>query len=92
MLFYWFDQFNAFTSFSLVQFVSMGNLYPVWDKDIVPYVPMNSDKVKFVTFKDILIIAFILVVMGILFVNVGTIVEFIINVYNYIMFIFGGAK
>ena len=92
VLFYWFDQFNAFTSFSLVQFVSMGNLYPVWDKDIVPYVPMNSDKVKFVTFKDILIIAFILVVMGILFVNVGTIVEFIINVYNYIMFIFGGAK
>ena len=44
------------------------------------------------TLADILIIAFILVVMGILFVNVGTIVEFIINVYNYIMFIFGGAK
>lgn len=92
IMFYWFDQFNAFTSFSLIQFVSMGNLYPVWDKDIIPYVPMNSDKVKFVTFKDILIMAFIMVVLGILFVNTLSVVEFIISIYNYIMFILGGAK
>lgn len=92
IMFYWLDIFNSFTSFSVVQFISMGNLYPIWDKDTIPYVPMNSDKVKYVTFKDILIRAFIIAVLGLLFMNTSTIIELIINIYNYIMFIFGGAK
>lgn len=88
---YWIDIFNTFTEFSIVQFVSMGNLYPVWDTDTTNYMPSRGEKVKYVTFKDILIIAFIMVLIGLLFVYVDSLVHLILSIYNYIMYVFGGV-
>lgn len=87
---YWIDIFNTFSRVSLLQFVSMGRLYPVEDKDMIPYIGMNDSGVKYVTFKDVLILAAIFIVMGFFFLNVSTVITFIVKLYNYIMYVLGG--
>ena len=88
-LFYWIDIFNTFTNFSFLNFVSMQRLYPVEHKDLIP---VNAgDNVKYVDFKDVLIIAFICVAFGILFLEVTSIIRLIVQVYNYLIYI-GGVK
>lgn len=92
MLAYWVDVFNTLTDFSILQFISMGNLYPIADKCTIPYITEQKGNTKFVTFKDVLILACIMIAAGVLFMNVSYLVGIIANLYNYIMFVLGGAR
>lgn len=87
---YWIDVFNTFTDFSILQFISFGNLYPIADESTVPYLMEAKGNTKYVNFKDILIISGIMCALGLLFLNVITIVSFIVYLYNYILMVFGG--
>lgn len=87
---YWIDVFNTFTDFSILQFISFGNLYPIADESTVPYLMESKGNTKYVSFKDILIIAAIMCALGLLFLNVTTVVSLIVYLYNYILMVFGG--
>lgn len=86
---YWIDIFNTFTDFSFLQFISFGRLYSVESKDLIPYVN-DSNNTKYVTFKDVLMIAFICCIFGILFLNSFVLLEYIVKIYYYILQLFGG--
>ena len=88
---YWIDIFNTLADFSILQFISFGNLYPVESKDLIPYVSESKSSTKYVTFKDVLIIAGICCGIGIIFMNTFTLVSWIIYLYNYIMSTLGGV-
>lgn len=88
---YWFDIFNTFTDFSLLQFISFGNLYPIEDKDDIPYTGAENGSVKYVTFMNVLLIAFICCVCGILFINLNFIIGKILFIYSYILELLGGV-
>ena len=90
MMAYWIDIFNTFTRFSILQTISFGNLYPVAEKDTIEMLPDTGTKVKYVTFKDVLILGLIMIAVGLIFMNVSSLVAFIINIYDYIMFVLGG--
>lgn len=87
LLAYWIDIFNTLVDFSILQFISFGNLYPVADKDSIPYIAESKGNIKYVLFRHVLIISLIMFACGILFMNVSFIVTIIINIYNYIMFV-----
>lgn len=89
-LFYWVDIFNTFTDFSFLYAISFGNLYSVEDKENIPYVGEKGEKTHYVTFKDVLLIAFLMCAAGIVFLNVNLVVSVIIYIYNYIMNLLGG--
>lgn len=91
MMAYWIDVFNTFTDFSILQFVSFGNLYPITDDSTLPYLIETKGETKFVKFKDVLILAIIMMALGILFMNTDKVIELIVNIYNYVMYIFGGV-
>lgn len=88
---YWIDIFNTLADFSILQFISFGNLYPVENKDLIPYVSESKSSTKYVTFKDVLIIAGICCGIGIIFMNTFTLVSWIVYLYNYIMTTLGGV-
>lgn len=90
MMAYWIDIFNTFTRFSILQTISFGNLYPVAEKDTIEMLPDTGTKVKYVTFKDVLILGLIMIAVGLIFMNVSSLVAFIMNIYDYIMFVLGG--
>lgn len=86
-LFYWIDIFNTFNRFSLLNFISMNRLYPIENGDLKP---MDGDSgVKYVTFKDVLIIAFLLLIAGVFFLEVTHLIGIIIRVYMYIKGLLG---
>lgn len=87
---YWIDIFNTLTDFSILQFISFGNLYPVENKDLLPYISEEKSATKYVTFKDVLVIAGICCGLAVLFMNVTTLISWIVQLYNYIMFVLGG--
>lgn len=87
-LFYWVDIFNTFTRFSLLNYISMKRLYPIEHKDLVPM--DSSDGVKYVTFKDVLILAFICMAIGIVFLEAGNLISLIIKIFNYLVFTLRG--
>lgn len=91
MMAYWIDVFNTFTDFSILQFVSFGNLYPITDDSTLPYLVETKGETKFVKFKDVLILAIIMMALGILFMNTDKVIELIVNIYNYVMYVFGGV-
>lgn len=92
MLAYWVDVFNTLTDFSILQFISFGNLYPITTDETGAYLSnIRGLKTKYVKFKDVLFIALCMIAMGILFMNVTTIVSIIVNMYNYILYTVGGA-
>ena len=88
-LFYWFDIVNTFTDFSVLQMISLGNLYPVSRDDMSDYMRNKKGDVKYVTFKDVLIIAALLCIVGFLFLESQNVIRFIIWTYQYIMKIVG---
>lgn len=89
---YWVDIFNTFSDFSILQFISFGNLFSVSDKETGGYIEnIKGLQTKYVDFKDVLIISCIMIAIGLLFLNVSVLIKFIINIFNYIMFVFGGA-
>jgi hypothetical protein len=79
--------------FSFLKIVSFGNLYPVADKTTMEYLRGSdgNDKVRFVTFKDVLIIAVIMIMMGIFFINSHIIISLIVKAYSYLLDILGGV-
>lgn len=86
---YWVDIFNTFTEFSFLYFISFGHLYSIENKDLISY--MNNDKnIKYVTFKDVLVIALICCLFGIIFLNSNILIENIVKIYYYILRLFGG--
>lgn len=85
---YWFDIFNTFIDFSILQFVSFGHLYPIEDKELIGYVGNLGENTKYVTFADVLRIAIIMMAFGLIFLNLKVVVSFIVGVYNYILFLF----
>ena len=87
---YWVDIFNTFSNFSILYFISFGHLYSVEDKELIPYVGVESGNIKYVTFKDVLLIALLYSIIGVLFLNVNTVVGVIINIYYYILYVLGG--
>lgn len=87
---YWIDIFNTLADFSILQFISFGNMFPVESKDLIPYVSESKGNIKYVTFKDVLFIAGVCVAVGVLFMNSSTVVTTIIYLYNYILAIFRG--
>nr|WP_308545722.1 hypothetical protein [uncultured Lachnoclostridium sp.] len=87
---YWFDIFNTFTDFSLLYFISRGNIYPVADKDSIRYVSEYEGKTKFVTFKNVLFISALCCLAGLLFLNVEMLLEFFFWLYTYFMTKLGG--
>ncbi len=91
MMAYWIDIFNTFSKASILQMISFGNMYPVAEKDTIEMLPDRGGKVKYVTFKDVLILGLIMIAVGILFMNVSTLVSWIMYIYDYIMFVLGGA-
>lgn len=91
MMAYWVDIFNTFSDVSILHFISFGNLYPVADKITESYLKNNMANTKFVTFKDVVILAIIMIACGILFLNTFTLINFIVHVFNYLMFLFGGV-
>ena len=91
MMAYWVDIFNTFSDISILHFISFGNLYPVADKMTESYLKNSMTNTKFVTFKDVVILAIIMIACGILFLNTFTLINFIVHVFNYLMFLFGGV-
>lgn len=92
MLAYWIDVFNTFTDFSFLQFISFGNLFPVAEKETISYLSnIKGMNMRYVTFKDVLILACLMIAVGILFMNVSFIVTLIVKVYNYLLYTFGGV-
>lgn len=87
---YWIDVLNTLTDFSILQFISMGKLYPVSHEDTIVYLRESKGKTKYVQFKDVLIIAFVCCAIGILFMEVHNVVSFIVYLYNYILSTLGG--
>lgn len=85
---YWIDIFNNFVDFSLLYYISFGNMYPVWDKDTAPYISESKGVTNFVTFPQVLIRAFVLIFIGVLLFDVFKIYAFFMAVYNYIMMVF----
>lgn len=85
ILAYWIDIFNTFTDFSILQYISFGNLYSVSSDDMGFYMNQHQGNCKYVTFKDVLIIACIMIAMGLVFMNVQSIISFIIYIYSYLM-------
>ena len=91
MIAYWIDIFNTFTDVSILHFISFGNLYPVADKMTETYLKNNMGNTKFVTFKDVVILGLIMIACGILFLNTFALINFIVHVFNYFMYLFGGV-
>ena len=92
MLAYWVDIFNTLTDFSILQFISFGNLYPIATDETGAYLrSLHDSKTKYVKFKDVLIIALCMIGAGILFMNVSFLVSIIVSMYNYILYTLGGA-
>ena len=87
---YWIDVLNTLTDFSVLQFISFGRMYPVATDEAETYLRDSKGKTKFVKFKDVLFIAFICCAIGILFMEVHTVVQVIVSLYNYIMTTIGG--
>ena len=88
---YWIDIFNTFSDLSILHYISFGRLYSVEDKELIPYTSVSGgENIKYVTFKDVLIIAAIMVAIGFLFLNVSKLVYIIVYIYNYIMQVLGG--
>lgn len=90
VLAYWVDIFNTFTSFSFLYVISRGNLYPISNRDTMPYVREATGATKFVDFWGLLIIAGVCCGIGILFLQVETVIAFILWIYNYLMTTLGG--
>lgn len=87
---YWFDVFNTFLDFSLIQLISMGRMYPVSSKEESKYMMPTSMSVKYVTFKDILKIAVISVFVGVGFMYFTPILTFLYNIFAFLSYRFGG--
>lgn len=85
VLAYWVDIFNTFTEFSILNYISFGNLYPVTDDDMGFYMQQQRENCRYVTFKDIIILVCIMLAMGLFFLNVQSIITFIIYIYSYLM-------
>lgn len=92
MMAYWIDIFNTFTGVSILHFISMGNLYPITDDITEDYLKNSMPNTKFVNFKQVLIIACIMIAAGILFLNTFYIIDFLVKTFNYILYLFGGMK
>lgn len=88
---YWIDIFNTFTDFSILQFISSGRLYPIESEHLGDIVNKKSETTKYVTFKEVLVIAGIMVVIGVIFMNVSYVVYLISCLYNYILDTIGGV-
>lgn len=90
-LFYWIDIFNTFTEFSFLRVISFGGLYPVTDKDSVASISqqIGADRIKFVTFGELLIITFLLMIIGILFINGNLVIGFIVRMFYYLTDLLG---
>lgn len=91
ILCYWIDSFNTLSNFSILYFISFKNLFPVTDDSVAEYLGDSKGNVKYVKFKDVLIIASIMMVFGVLFLNVTYLVYIISCLYNYIMSVLGGV-
>lgn len=86
---YWIDIFNTFTDFSILQFISFGKMYPVATEDTAIYLRESKGNTQFVKFRHVLLRAFIFCALGVVFMNVNTVVSFIVYLYSYIMGLFG---
>lgn len=78
---YWFDVLNTFTSFSILNFISFGRIYPVMNKDILQYTEKSR---RLVTFKDVMLRVMILWITGFMLYESNIIIEIIIKIYLYL--------
>lgn len=89
ILAYWIDIFNTIGDFSILQYVSFGNLYAISSDDMGFYMENQHGTCKYVTFKDVLIISCVMLAFGLLFLNIEVVITFILYLYNYFMGVFG---
>lgn len=83
---YWFDIVNTFMDFSLLQIVTGGRLYSIPNKESLDYTMSyvsTSDNVKFVTFWHVFIIMLVGVFIGLIFIFVSPIWDFIVWLYYF---------
>ncbi len=84
---YWIDIFNAFTDWSILEVISLGRLYPIEEDSVGEYLKGSKTDVKFVKFKDILLIALIFVLLGGFLYNVSAVISVIVRIYYYIIYV-----
>ena len=82
MMFYWLDIFNVLVEFSLLNWATGHRLYPISSKDDLDYISYSgNDKVKYVTFWNMLVVMSIGIIIGCLFIYNTPIINFIIWLY-----------
>ena len=90
VLAYWFDIFNNFIDFSILYFISGKNMYPVADKESIRYVSEYEGKTKFVVFTQVLVISAVCCLLGLVFLNASSLLDFFFSLYTYFMTTLGG--
>lgn len=82
---YWFDIVNSFFEFSLLKLVTGGRLYAIPNKEAIEYVSsVSGDNVKYVTYWNVLTYTILGIFVGLFFVNVTPVIEFILWLYYLI--------
>lgn len=90
MIAYWLDIFNVLIDFSFLHILTRGRLYPIASKDALDYVTFGQGQVKYVTIKDILIIMFFGLIVGVLFIDFTPVLQFLLYMYFTIKTWMGG--
>lgn len=83
---YWFDIVNVFVEFSLLKLVTGGRLYAIPNKDALDYITSSThgENLRYVTFWNVCIIMLIGVFVGLIFIFVSPVVQFILWLYYLI--------
>lgn len=88
---YFLDITNTFMELSLLKLVTFNKLYPVTDKEDIGYIIEAEDGVRYVGMKDIIILFFIVVSIGLVFMACSPIFDFLVKVYNSVSSVVGGV-
>lgn len=89
---YWVDVFNVFFDMSLLFLISSGHMYPISNRDCIEQIRHEKGDIRYVTFKDVFIIAAICWIVGALFLEANVVMSFIVDVYLYVMKLLGGQR
>ena len=87
---YLFDIFNVFTEKSILETISRGRLYPVASREEIGYLTSSHNKAKYVSFRDILLLSCILLLIGLLMIFSKFLLVLIIRLYFGIKSLTGG--
>lgn len=90
MLAYWFDIVNTVFEFSLLKVLSGGRLYAIPNKDALDYISSYAgDDLKFVTYVHMFIIMLMGIFVGLIFIFVSPVINFILWLYYLVTGIAG---